>query len=207
MRRVVLRRAAAEEAKPALQAERVRDRADEHAAGSQHAADLRDERVRELEVLEELARDHRVEARVLERQRLLDVRLHRLDPERGGLLERRSVDVEPDDRVALEEVPRERARAAAEVEDALATPDRRDDQRDALGDEDEVALVPSLAMVLFVALAEIRHAEPTAASCPSEAIVLRRPSSSGISGAHPRICFARVMSGWRTCGSSTGSAS
>ena len=78
---------------------------------------------------------------------------------------------------------------------------------DALGDEDEVAFVPSLAMVRFVALAEIRHAEPTAASCPSEAIVLRRPSSNGISGAHPRICFARVMSGWRTCGSSTGSAS
>ena len=95
---------------------------------------------------------------------------------------------------------------AAEVEDALATPDRRDDQRDALGDEDEVAFVPSLAMMLFVALLEA-HAEPTAASCPSEAIVLRRPSSSGISGAHPRICFARVMSGWRTCGSSTGSAS
>ena len=85
--------------------------------------------------------------------------------------------------------------------------DGRDEQRDALGDEDEVALVSALAMVLFVAVAERAHAEPTAASCPSDAIVLRRPSSSAISGAQPRICFARVMSGWRTCGSSTGSAS
>ena len=39
----------------------------------------------------------------------------------------------------------------------LPAPDRRDEQRDALGNEDEVALVPSLAMVLFVALAEVAH--------------------------------------------------
>ena len=102
---------------------------------------------------------------------------------------------------------RQRARAAAEVEHALPAADRRHEERDALGDEDEVALVASLAVVLFVALAETAHAEPTAASCPSDAIVLRRPSSSAISGSQPRICFARVMSGWRTCGSSTGSAS
>ena len=89
----------------------------------------------------------------------------------------------------------------------LPCPIALDEERDALGDEDEVALVSSLAMVLFVALAERAHAEPTAASCPSDAIVLRRPSSSAISGFHARICFARVMSGWRTCGSSTGSAS
>ena len=158
-------------------------------------------------MLEELAGDDGVEARVLERQRLLDVRLHRLDPERRGLLERGGVDVEPDDRVALEEVLRQRARAAAEVEHALPATDRGLEERDALGDEDEVALVSSLAVVLFVAFAERAHAEPTAASCPSDAIVLRRPSSSAISGAQPRICFARVMSGWRTCGSSTGSAS
>ena len=155
----------------------------------------------------QLACDDGVEAGVLERQRLLDVRLHRLDPERGGLLERGGVDVEPDDRVSLEEVLGQRARAAAEVEHAFPLPDRLDEQRDALGNEDEVALVSSLAVVLFVAVAERAHAEPTAASCPSDAIVLRRPSSSAISGAQARICFARVMSGWRTCGSSTGSAS
>ena len=33
------------------------------------------------------------------------------------------------------------------------------------------------------------------------------PSSSSISGSQPRSCCARVMSGWRTCGSSSGSAS
>ena len=177
------------------------------ASRAQHAPDLGDERVRELEVLEELAGDDSVEARVLERQRLLDVRLHGLDPERRAFSSAACVDVEPDDRVAFEEVLRQRARAAAEVEHALPAADRLDEQRDALGDEDEVALVSSLAMVLFVAVAERAHAEPTAASCPSDAIVLRRPSSSAISGSQPRICFARVMSGWRTCGSSTGSAS
>ena len=157
MCRVVLGRAAAQEAQPALDAERIRHRADDDAARPQHSPDLGDERVGELEVLEELAGDDGVEARVLERQRLLDVRLHGLDPERRGLLERGGVDVEPDHRVAVEEVPRQRARAAAEVEHALPVADRRLEQRDALGDEDEVALVTSLAVVLFVALAEIGH--------------------------------------------------
>ncbi len=195
MRRVVLRRPPAKEPKPALDAKRVRHRADEDAARSQDAKDLGDEAVRELEVLEELARDDRVEARIVEGEHLLDVRLHGLDPERRSLLERCCIDVEPDDRVALEEVLRQRPRAAAEVEHALPGADRRLEVRDALGDEDEVAFVTSLAVVLFVALGEIAHAEPTAASCPSAAIVLRRPSSRAISGCHPRICFARVMSG------------
>ena len=154
MRRIVLGRAAAQEPKATLQAERVRYRAGQRSTGSQHAPDLRDERVRELKVLEELAGDDGVEARVGERQRLLDVRLHRLDPERGGLLERGRIDVEADDRVPFEEVARQRAGTAAEVEHALPAADRRDEQRDALGDEDEVALVSALAMVLFVAVAE-----------------------------------------------------
>ena len=105
------------------------------------------------------------------------------------------VDIDPHHRVAGEEVPRQRTRPATEVEDALPGADRRLEQRNALGDEDEVALVTSLPVVLFVTLAERAHAEPTAAPCPSEAIVLRRPSSSAISGSQPRICFARVMSG------------
>src|SRR5206468_2882732 len=53
MRRVVLRRPSGEEAEPALHAEGVRHRADEHAPRAKDAADLDDERVRELEVLEE----------------------------------------------------------------------------------------------------------------------------------------------------------
>ena len=64
VRRVVLGRTAAEEAQPALHAERVRHGADEHAARAQHTSDLRDERVREVEVLEELAGDDGVEALV-----------------------------------------------------------------------------------------------------------------------------------------------
>ena len=105
-------------------------------------------------MLEELAGDDRVEAGVLERERLLHVGLERLDPERGRLLERGGVDVEPDHRVALEEVPGQRTRAAAEVEHPLPRPDRGDEERDALGHEDEVAVVAPLAMVLLVALAE-----------------------------------------------------
>ena len=146
-------------------------------------------------MLEELACDDGVEALVLERKRVLHVRPNRLDPERGRLLERSGVDVQADDRVAVEEVLRQRARAAAEVEDALAPPDRGLEERNALGNEDEVALVAAFSVVLFVALAEIGHAEPTAAPRPSDAIVRRRPSSSSISGSQPRICFARVMSG------------
>ena len=115
-------------------------------------------------MLEELARDDRVEARVLERKGLLDVRLQRLDPERGRLLERRGVDVEADHRVALEEVPGQRTRAAPEVEHALPRPDGRDNQRNALGHEHEVALVSPRAVVLFVSFADRAHAEPTAAS-------------------------------------------
>ena len=195
VRGVVLRRAAAEEAQAALEPERVRDGADEHAAGPEDAPRLGDERLRERQVLEQLAGDDGVEARVRERERLLDVRHHGLDAERLGLRERRAVDVEADDLVPLEEVPGQRARAAPEVEDALPAPDRRPEERDALGDEDEVALVAPLPMVLLVPLAERAHAEPTGASWPSEAIVRRRPSSSSTSGPQPRSWRARVMSG------------
>ena len=90
------------------------------------------------------------------------------------------------------------SRAAAEIEHPLPASDRRPEEGNALWNEEEIALVASLPVMLFVALAEIAHAEPTAASCPSEAIVFRRPSSSVISGLNPRICLARVMSGCRT---------
>ena len=71
-------------------------------------------------MLEQLAGDDGVEAPVRERQWLLHVREHRLDPELRGRLERDAVDVRAHDLVPLEEVARERAGAAAEVEDALA---------------------------------------------------------------------------------------
>ncbi len=193
--RVVLGRLPPQEPQTALNTKRVGHRAGEHAARPQDAADLRDERIGELEMLEELAGDDRIEALLVEGEPLLHVRLYRLDPERGGLLERSRVDVQADDRVALEEATRQRARAAAEVEHALPAADRRNQEGNTLRDEDEVALVSPLTVVLFVALAEVRHAEPTAASLPSDAIVRRRPSSSSISGSQPRICLARVMSG------------
>src|SRR5262245_42191631 len=68
VRGIVLRSSPAQEPEPALDAERVRDGADEDAPRPQHAARLGDERVRELQVLEELARDDGVEALVLERE-------------------------------------------------------------------------------------------------------------------------------------------
>ena len=157
-------------------------------------------------MLEELPGDDGIEARVLERQRLLDVRLYGFDPQIARFRERRRVDVEADQLVSLEDVARQRSRAATEVEHALPTPDRGLEERDPLRNEDELAFGTAFPMVLFVALLQA-HAELTAASCPSEAIVRRRPSSSGISGSQPRICLARVMSGCRTWGSSTGSAS
>src|SRR4051794_18211769 len=46
------------------------------------------------------------------------------------------------------------------------------------------------------------------ASCSiAWSIVLRRPSRNSISGSQPSRSLARAMSGWRTFGSSTGSAS
>ena len=48
---------------------------------------------------------------------------------------------------------------------------------------------------------------PTSMSTPAWSIVRRRPSCSGTLGSQPSSSRARVMSGWRTFGSSTGSAS
>ena len=48
---------------------------------------------------------------------------------------------------------------------------------------------------------------PQVAPSRGSATCRRSPSSSLISGSQPSTCLARVMSGWRTCGSSTGSAS
>src|SRR5688572_19681536 len=64
--RVVLRRSAAEEAQAALDAKRVGNGADERAPWPEHPMDLRDQRVWELEVLEELTGDDGVETPVIE---------------------------------------------------------------------------------------------------------------------------------------------
>ena len=52
----------------------------------------------------------------------------------------------------------------------------------------------------------LRPAAPPSV-CDAWSIVFVRPSRSSTSGSQPSRSRARVMSGWRTCGSSTGSAS
>ncbi len=112
-------------------------------------------------MLEQLAGHDRVEGSVGEGKRLLDVRLDRLDPERLGLRERGAVDVESDDLVPLEEVARQRSGAAAEVEHALAAADGLPEERDPLRNEDEVALVPPLPVMLLVPTPEVLGHSPT----------------------------------------------
>jgi hypothetical protein len=73
-------------------------------------------------MLEELARDDHVELGVVERELLLDVRPARRDAAAGRVRERVAVDVDPDHLVVGEIRERERAGAAAEIEDALAGP-------------------------------------------------------------------------------------
>ncbi len=73
---------------------------------------------------------------------------------------------------------------------SLALPDRLLEERDSLGDEDEVAGVSALAVVRLVQLAEERaHVALTAASWPSEAMVFLKPSSSSTSGCQPSSCL------------------
>ena len=115
-------------------------------------------------MLEELTGDDSVEARVGERERLVDVGDHGLDTELGRLLERSPVDVEPDHVVALDEMLRQRTGPAAQIEHALSAADRRLEHGNALGDEDEVTFVPAFPVMLFVALADRAHEELTAAS-------------------------------------------
>lgn len=158
MRGIVLRRPAEHEAKPPLHPEGIRNGPDDHSPRTENAERLGQERLRELQVLEQLPGDDCVEARIGERKRLLDVRLHRLDAERLRLRKGSAVDVEPDDLVVIEEVPGQRARPAAEIEYALSATNRSLEDWNPLGDEDEVAVVASLPVVLFVPLAEVGHA-------------------------------------------------
>ena len=76
-------------------------------------------------MLDQLAGDDDVEARVGKRQRLVDVGPDGLDPERRRLRERLAVDVDADDVVSFEVRAGERAVAAAEVEDAPSGGARR----------------------------------------------------------------------------------
>ena len=116
VRRVALRRPAEQKHEPVPQAIRVRHRAEKEPTRPEDAARLGDRPLGEGQVLEQLAAHDDVEAPVLERQRLGDVGVARLDPELRRLGERLVVDVHPDDLVPLDVGPGQRPVAAAEVE-------------------------------------------------------------------------------------------
>ena len=139
MGRVVLGAAPGEEEEAALEPVGVRHRPGEHATGSQDADGLCDNSVGISKVLEELAGDNDVEARVGEWKLLLGVCHHGLYSEGRSPPQGRAIDIEADDRVPGKEVPADRARAAAEIQDAMPWPaDRRNEEGDALRDEDEI---------------------------------------------------------------------
>ncbi len=155
---VVLGASPGEKQKAALEPVGVRHRSGEHAARSQDADRLGDNGLGVAQVLEELAGDDGVEACVGEGKLLLRIRDHGLDPESRSAPQGGAVDIEADDRVAGKEVPADRTRAAAEIEDAMPRPaDRGDEEWDALGDEDEVAAVTRGAVMLFVSSAQVFH--------------------------------------------------
>ena len=106
-------------------------------------------------MLEQLAGDDDVEARVGELERLLDVGPVGLDPELRGLGERLAVDVDPDYVVPLDVRLRERAVPAPEVEDvaARASDELREERGAHVGRVDELARA-TRAVVFPVALLE-----------------------------------------------------
>ena len=63
------------------------------------------------------------------------------------------------------------------------------------------------ASVIFMAWPALSRWRRRGARRRPRSIVRRRPSSSSTFGSQPSRSRARAMSGWRTCGSSTGSAS
>src|SRR5207302_9027908 len=105
-----------------LQAIRVRNRRDEDAAGTEDAACLGDEAAWIAEMLHQLAGHDDVEARILERQRFVEIGPPRLDSELLSLGERLPVGVDSDEHVPGGVRLRQRPVAAAEVEDTLARP-------------------------------------------------------------------------------------
>ncbi len=107
-------------------------------------------------MLEQLACDDDVERVVLERHSFLDVGPDRLDPEtRGCLLERRAVDVDADDVVALGVVLRQRTRPAAQVEHTPpGTADEGGDHVRALVAAEDELLPAAVAVVGLIAAIE-----------------------------------------------------
>ena len=143
-RRIALGLAADQESEPRLQAEAVRDRADEEPARPQHSPRLVEHSLGETQVLEHLGDDDDVEGRVRERQRVVEVGPRCRKAALLRARERGPVDVHADDRVAVEVCRRERSVPAAEVEDAQPGPaDPLAEDRDAIGRAEDEPVVPA----------------------------------------------------------------
>ena len=92
--------------------------------GRKEPSGVGDDVLREADVLQQLAGDHGVEARIGEWKGLFDIRHDRLDTQLRRGLERHPIDVEPDDLVAVEKVPSDRA-APDSRDRGSASPARR----------------------------------------------------------------------------------
>jgi len=152
--RIVFRLSSGQETQPVLQTVGVRNRRDELAAGPQHAPSLCDETAGIAKVLEQLAGDDDVEARTLERERLVEVGPARLDTELLRFRQCLLVCVDADYLVPFGVGARQGAVAAAQVEHAPPrAADMPPEELDAFGaceDEAGASLEP---VVLRIALA------------------------------------------------------
>ncbi len=138
----------------------VRHRAGERPAGTQHAPDLGDDVGGLADMLEQLAGDYGVEGGIVEGQWPLDVAPHRLDAALLRNPESLAVDVHSHDAVAREEILRDSACAAAEIEHLSSrTTNRSDEQRQALRYEDELTAVAPQPMVSGIGSRETVDAE------------------------------------------------
>ena len=106
-------------------------------------------------MLEQFAGDDDIERRIGERQRLVDVRPHRLDAELRRFGERLAIHVHTDDLVAVDVRAGQRSVAAAEVEHAPATSDELREELGALGAAVDELAPAARAVVLAVAVTEL----------------------------------------------------
>src|SRR5690242_9748675 len=110
-------------------------------------------------MLEQLARDDHVEARIGEVERLVEVGPVRLDAEARRRLERLTVGIDSDDVVAVEVRLRERPVAAAEIENAAPGAAHVPlEERFTLRPCEDEAGAALAAVVLRIALAELVEA-------------------------------------------------
>jgi len=138
-----------QERQPTAQIEHVGDRSHEGTTRPKQATRLRDDALRETNVLEELSGDHGVETSIGKGKRCLDVGQDRLDAQLGGRIERHSIDVQPDDDVAVEEMPGNSAAPATEVENPLSrSPQSALEIRDPLRNEHEIPVISSAGVIV-----------------------------------------------------------